>query len=94
MSRPPDNCSIQCLQKELYSNTHAIHSSHGSGMAGHLAEIMASTDCLAHTNIPFSMPAHPSKASMHAATTTIIVQITKTTINSITNNPLSTTYIL
>lgn len=63
----PTNSSIQVLQRELYANARAIHSTRGGGAHGYLALLMPDADYLALTNIAFVAPVHPGDTPIHAA---------------------------
>jgi hypothetical protein len=72
-----NNASIQGLQKVLYANAHAIHSTLGGGSNGHLALVMAPADYLlctlviAFTTAPVhagNAPVHPDNATQHQIT--------------------------
>ena len=73
----PTNASIQALQKELFANAKAIHSTRGGGLNGHLALVMNAAAYLARTGIAFNAPDHPGDAPLHAVGATT-AQITET----------------
>jgi hypothetical protein len=64
----PTNTSLQCLQRQLYTNAHSVTSALGGGNNGHLTLLM---DNAAYTTpragIPFLLPAHPGAAPKHHA---------------------------
>jgi hypothetical protein len=66
----PTNTTLQRLQKPLYANARAIHSTRGGGANGHLALIMSDATYLARTAVPFAPPVHPGVAPVHAAAAT------------------------
>ena len=57
-------------RKELYTNAMAIHSTHGSGLFGHLAIIMADANYTALTGQAFIAPIHPGDTPIHAVAAT------------------------
>jgi hypothetical protein len=61
----PKNPSLQLLQKELYANARAVHSTRGGGAHGHLAVIMPAADYLTRTGTLFAPPVHPGIAPVH-----------------------------
>jgi hypothetical protein len=61
----PTNPSLQLLQKELYANARAVHSTRGGGANGHLALIMPDADYLVRTTVAFVPPVHPGVAPVH-----------------------------
>ena len=63
--RAPTNHSLQVLQKELYANARAIHSTRGGGENGHLALIMPAALYLARTGHTFIAPVHPGDQPIH-----------------------------
>ena len=67
---PPTNSSLHLLKKELYTNAMAIHSTHGSGLFGHLAIIMADANYTALTGQAFIAPIHPGDTPIHAVAAT------------------------
>ena len=62
----PTNTTLQTLQKQLYANARAIHSTRGGGANGHLALIMPAADYLARAAVDFVPPVHPGVAPVHA----------------------------
>jgi hypothetical protein len=66
----PNNKSLQLLQKELYANARAVHSTRGGGANGHLAIIMPAPDYLTRTQIEFVPPVHPGVAPVHPVNAT------------------------
>lgn len=73
----PTNATLQILQRELYANARAIHSTRGGGAHGHLTIIMPTADYLARVGQTFNTPNHPGNAPVHAAPATQ-AQITET----------------
>jgi hypothetical protein len=65
ISGEPNNQSLQLLQKELYANARAVHSTRGGGANGHLAMIMPANDYLARTGVNFILPVHPGVSPVH-----------------------------
>jgi hypothetical protein len=63
----PTNPTIQTLQKQLYANALAIHSTRGGGANGHLAVLMPND---ARAGVAFVTPIHPGNAPVHAANAT------------------------
>jgi hypothetical protein len=63
----PTNTTLQTLQKQLYANARAVHSTRGGGLNGHLALVMPDAAYLARTTVPFAPPVHPGVAPVHAA---------------------------
>ena len=68
--KTPTNPSIQRLQKELYTNARAIHSTRGGGANGHLALVMEPAAYLLRSQVDFIPPTHPGTAPVHLATAT------------------------
>ena len=62
----PTNTTLQTLQKQLYANARAIHSTRGGGANGHLALIMPDATYVARTAEAFAPPVHPGVAPVHA----------------------------
>jgi hypothetical protein len=63
---PPANKTLQVLQKQLFANARAIHSTRGGGAYGHLALVMPEPAYLVRTNgIPFEPPIHPGAMPIH-----------------------------
>jgi hypothetical protein len=73
----PTNTSLQGLQKQLYANARAIHSTRGGGANGHLALVMPTIKYNARTYNPFIAPIHPGDAPLHLPAATS-AQITET----------------
>jgi hypothetical protein len=73
----PTNSTLQVLQREIYANARAIHSTRGGGAHGHLAIIMPAANYLARVGQAFVTPVHPRPAPVHAVNATN-AQITET----------------
>ena len=61
----PNNSSLQALQKQMFANARAIHSTRGGGDNGHLALVMPPPAYLVRTGVPFVAPVHPGDAPVH-----------------------------
>jgi hypothetical protein len=68
--RTPNNASIQILQKQLYANARAIHSTRGGGLNGHLTLVMPAPDYLVPTGVAFDVPLHPGDSPVHVPAAT------------------------
>jgi len=66
----PTNQSLQLLQKQIYANARAIHSTRGGGNHGHLALVMPGPQYLLRTGHVFVNPIHPGIAPVHGANAT------------------------
>ena len=66
----PTNPTIQTIQKQLYANALAIHSTRGGGANGHLALLMPAATYLARAGVAFISPTHPGDAPVHAVNAT------------------------
>jgi hypothetical protein len=76
LTTKPNNSSLQVLQRGLYANACAVHSTHGGGAYSHLAIIMPAADYLARAGVIFDLPIHPGNAPVHPVQSTQ-AQITK-----------------
>ena len=61
----PSNPSLQALQKQIYTNTCAIHSTRGGGVNGHLVLVMTAPAYLMRTSVAFAPPIHRGDAPVH-----------------------------
>jgi hypothetical protein len=66
----PTNPTIQTIQKQLYANALAIHSTRGGGASSHLALLMPSAAYLTRAGVAFIAPTHPGNAPVHHANAT------------------------
>jgi hypothetical protein len=66
----PTNPTIQTLQKQLYANALAIHSTHGGAANGHLTVLMPNDAFVNCTGVVFVTPIHPDNAPVHALNST------------------------
>ena len=66
----PTNPTIQTIQKQLYANALAIHSTRGGGANGHLVLLMPSAAYLTRAGVAFIAPTHPGNAPVHHANAT------------------------
>jgi hypothetical protein len=66
----PTNPTIQILQRQLYANALAIHSTRGGGANGHLAILMPAAQYLLRSAVAFNPPVHPGDAPVHPANST------------------------
>jgi hypothetical protein len=66
----PTNRTIQTIQKQLYANALAHHSTRGGGANGHLALLMSDADYLARAGVEFLPPVHPGNAPIYVANAT------------------------
>jgi len=66
----PTNPTIQTIQKQLYANALAVHSTRGGGANGHLALLMPATAYLTRAGVAFIPPIHPGNAPIHGVNAT------------------------
>jgi hypothetical protein len=73
----PTSATIKLLQREVFANARAIHSTRGGGANGYLAICMTDAIYLARAGQAFIIPVHPGPQPVHAAAATV-AQITAT----------------
>jgi hypothetical protein len=66
----PTYPTIQVLQRQLYANALAVHSTHGGRANGHLPILMQATQYLSRSAVPFNPPTHPRNAPVQPANAT------------------------
>ena len=75
----PNNSSLQALQKQIFANARATHSTRGGGDNGRLALVMPPPAYLVRTaGVPFVTPVHPGNALVHIQEGTTGPAITET----------------
>jgi hypothetical protein len=66
----PKATTVKQLQKEIFTNTRAVHSAQGGDVNGHLGIAMDPVAYLARAGEPFVPPDHPGEQPIHAANAT------------------------
>jgi hypothetical protein len=73
----PKSATIKLLQREVFANARAIHSTRGGGANGYLATCMPANIYLTRAGVAFDIPVHPGPQPVHAVAATS-AQITAT----------------
>ncbi len=88
--RMPTNSSIKLLTKEVYTNAHAIPSTHGGSVHSHLGLVMSHAEYTAVAGVNFQLPAHPGPAPIHATSANAAAHTETTCLYEATLKELST----
>jgi len=90
----PNNSSIKLLTKEVYTNAHAIPSTHGGGTRGHLGLVMSDAEYVVLAGVQFQLPAHPGPTPPYATGANAAAHAETTRIYDVTLKELATTTIV